>query len=592
MGPTAVRFYIDGDLVHTATTVGGTMRPIASDLDTGGGALEIDWMRMTPYASPGTFLSRVHDAGNTAEWGALSYLADVPSGTTLALSVRTGPTPVPDGGWSAFAPVTSGDDVPTGGRYLQYRAQATSASGAVTPTLSSVTLPFTAEPDLTDPTITARSPAPGATDVAIGTDVTVTFSEAVVPPTDWASAVTLRAEGSGTDVPAVVTANGAVVTLDPSGDLTPSTEYTVTVDGSVADAAGNALGADDTWSFTTSAPLSFVVDDTAADFGAGSVAGTLSRVTGDGEVTLAPTVGAEFQGAGLPAGWTSTLWAGGPGGSTVGGGAVAVNGALLATDGTYAPGRSLEFVATFGAETFQHVGFAVDFNLVTRWAMFSTNNSSTTLFVRTHNGSTAANIPLAGSLIGSPHRYRIDWSSGQVVFSVDGVVVHTETVAITGEMRPVASDAFTGGAPGQCGLAADGAVRALRDVHLTCAGCRRAGRLADAGCHRHDPGGHGDQLRGAHRRHRPTPTTGRGRRSRRWSMARRRRHVAVRPVPSDAEHDRSRFDPRGRDGSPSATSQRRPAPPSSAEPGPSSRATPARWSCRSRYGSRHRPGRR
>ena len=180
----------------------------------------IDWMRMTPYASPGRSLSRVHDAGNPAEWGALSYAADVPSGTTLALSVRTGPTPVPDGGWSAFAPVTSGDDVPTDGRYLQYRAEATSTAGAVTPTLSSVTLPFTAAPDLTDPTITARSPAPGATGVAIGTNVTVTFDEPVVPPTDWASAVTLRAEGSGTDVPAAVTANGAVVTLDPAGDLT------------------------------------------------------------------------------------------------------------------------------------------------------------------------------------------------------------------------------------------------------------------------------------------------------------------------------------------------------------------------------------
>ena len=103
-----------------------------------------------------------------------------------------------------------------------------------------MTLPFTAAPDVTDPTITARTPAPGATGVAIGTNVTVTFDEPVVPPTDWASAVTLRAEGSGTDVPAVVTANGAVVTLDPAGDLTPGTEYTVTVDGSVADTSGNS----------------------------------------------------------------------------------------------------------------------------------------------------------------------------------------------------------------------------------------------------------------------------------------------------------------------------------------------------------------
>ena len=101
---TAVRFYIDGTLVHTATTVGGTMRPIASDYNTGGGALTIDWMRMTPYASPGTFLSRIHSAGSpAADWGALSYVADVPPRARRSRS-RSGPatSPIPDGTWSAI----------------------------------------------------------------------------------------------------------------------------------------------------------------------------------------------------------------------------------------------------------------------------------------------------------------------------------------------------------------------------------------------------------------------------------------------------------------------------------------------------------
>ena len=124
MGRDGVRFYIDGTLVHTAHhAIGGTMRPIASDFDTGGGALSIDWMRMTPYASPGTFLSRIHDAGGpAADWGALSYVADVPSGDH-ARARRSGPatTPTPDGTWSSFAPIASGQDVATSGRYLQYR---------------------------------------------------------------------------------------------------------------------------------------------------------------------------------------------------------------------------------------------------------------------------------------------------------------------------------------------------------------------------------------------------------------------------------------------------------------------------------------
>ena len=41
---------------------------------------------------------------------------------------------------------------------------------------------------------------------------------------------------------------------------------------------------------------------------------------------------------------------------TVGGGQASVDSALLATTGTFGPGRSIEFVGTFGAETFQHAG--------------------------------------------------------------------------------------------------------------------------------------------------------------------------------------------------------------------------------------------
>ena len=42
------------------------------------------------------------------------------------------------------------------------------------------------------------------------------------------------------------------------------TTYEVTVAGSIEDAAGNALGADDTWTFTTGG-LS-LIDTTSADF--------------------------------------------------------------------------------------------------------------------------------------------------------------------------------------------------------------------------------------------------------------------------------------------------------------------------------------
>ena len=237
----------------------------------------------------GTFLSRIHDAGSPADWGMLSYVADVPSGTTLALSVRQGDTPTPDGSWGPFSPVANGEVIGGSSRYLQYRVEATSSTGDVTPTLSSVMLPFTGSEDTDPPGISGRTPSPGATDVAVGTNVTVTFDEPMNPATISTSTVTLRAQGAGSDVPATVTYAGVIATLDPLADLAPATQYTVTVAASVADAAGNELGAPDTWTFTTSVPLSYLVDTTVADFGAGTTgASSYVSETGNGEVILAP----------------------------------------------------------------------------------------------------------------------------------------------------------------------------------------------------------------------------------------------------------------------------------------------------------------
>ena len=58
------------------------------------------------------------------------------------------------------------------------------------------------------------------------------------------------------------------MTLVPDDPLAPGTAFTVTIDPSVADAAGNALGAPVSWSFTTATPPGEVVDDTAAEFAA------------------------------------------------------------------------------------------------------------------------------------------------------------------------------------------------------------------------------------------------------------------------------------------------------------------------------------
>jgi hypothetical protein len=92
--------------------------------------------------------------------------------------------------------------------------------------------------------------------VAVSANVTGTFSEAMDASTITAETFTLTT--GTTTVPAAVTYNSTdrVATLNPDTDLAAGTTYTATIRGGtsgVKDAAGNALAADRTWTFTTAA---------------------------------------------------------------------------------------------------------------------------------------------------------------------------------------------------------------------------------------------------------------------------------------------------------------------------------------------------
>ena len=56
---------MDGALVDTQAADFGTtqMRPLASDFNSGGPNLSVDWLHLSPYPASGTFDSRVFDAG-------------------------------------------------------------------------------------------------------------------------------------------------------------------------------------------------------------------------------------------------------------------------------------------------------------------------------------------------------------------------------------------------------------------------------------------------------------------------------------------------------------------------------------------------
>ena len=115
----------------------------------------------------------------------------------------------------------------------------------------------TAAPDITPPTVTAISPSSGGVSVALGSNVTATFSEAMDVATINTGTVELRTSGNAL-VAAVVTYNATtrVATLNPTPTLAALATYTVTIRGGaidprVKDVAGNALAADRTWSFVT-----------------------------------------------------------------------------------------------------------------------------------------------------------------------------------------------------------------------------------------------------------------------------------------------------------------------------------------------------
>ena len=105
--------------------------------------------------------------------------------------------------------------------------------------------------DTTRPTVTGVSPGAGATGVATSAPVVVSFSEALAA-TSAVSAVSVKnAAGQSVAGSSAYDTAAHTITFTPSAAWATGTTYTATVATSVTDAAGNALAAPYTWSFTT-----------------------------------------------------------------------------------------------------------------------------------------------------------------------------------------------------------------------------------------------------------------------------------------------------------------------------------------------------
>lgn len=164
-------------------------------------------------------------------------------------------------------------------------------------------------PDTTPPTVTATSPAAGATNVSVAAGARATFSEAMT-----AGSIAMTLQAGGTSVAGTVSYNATTktATFQPAASLTASTVYTATVTAA-SDAAGNALATPKTWSFTTAGvaacPCTLFADDAtpttaAASDGNGVEVGV--KFTSD---TAGWISGVRFyKGAGNGGSHTGTLW--------------------------------------------------------------------------------------------------------------------------------------------------------------------------------------------------------------------------------------------------------------------------------------------
>ncbi|MBV8452971.1 MAG: hypothetical protein JOZ29_11950 [Deltaproteobacteria bacterium] len=156
-----------------------------------------------------------------------------------------------------------------------------------------------------------------------------------------------------------------------------------------------------------------------------------------------PVLNADLSGPGLPAGWSSNAWAGG-GSATVANGILTVDGARVGTDALYSPGESLEFAATFSGDPWQHIGFGTDYSAAP-WFIFSTYGGGQLYARSSTSAGQAIDSLLPGDWLGSPHRFRIDWSATNATFMIDGTIVASHAATAGASLRPLISDFNVGG---------------------------------------------------------------------------------------------------------------------------------------------------
>jgi hypothetical protein len=140
--------------------------------------------------------------------------------------------------------------------------------------------------DTSKPVVSERTPASGATNVAITSNIVITFSKEMDSTTINSTNIKLLL--GETEVPAGISYNSTLkqATINPNADLTYDSVYTVNLTGGIKDSFGIAMNAD-SWQFATAEEP--VVEDTEAP----AAPTGLTATAGNGQVTLSWTANTE-----------------------------------------------------------------------------------------------------------------------------------------------------------------------------------------------------------------------------------------------------------------------------------------------------------
>ncbi len=265
------------DITPPTVIASATTPPPGSTQVSPGADINVTFSEPMDPATINATTVRLNVTGGAAIAGTVTYNATTRKATL-----------VPSGAMPNFTNLTA--TITTGARDLGGNALQTA-----------YTWTFTTRDDV-PPTITATSPANGATGVSPTAAITITFSEAMDASTINATNITLRTT-AGTAVPSTVTYNTTtrVATLTPGAPLAQSVNYTVAVSAGVRDAQANAIAAT-SFTFTTgdlTAPT--VVSTVPADLATGvpvnsTVSATFSEPMAPASIntttfTLRPTAG-------------------------------------------------------------------------------------------------------------------------------------------------------------------------------------------------------------------------------------------------------------------------------------------------------------